>query len=956
MAKKNNRNNIEQLDQKSEQKEEDVKNLKTVSDEISPSEIEEKRLLIQKKIQAMKNELENPDINYPYYKNEILDLKEYIERLENVTDDEIKNQIIWEKENQRKQEETHKQFVEDMKKERESWNSPKEGELLSYNQIHPVFTLTNKETGRMISIQPTGKIEKNIKRLGRLKNLTEAKNTIEKIKASGFDIYSTQDRVVLFNEDKFYDFDDYAGAGHFNFQTEEFEFNIDNRNLKSWDFKSYIKGGLKITKRMKAFEKIEDETAIKENELNESVFANKEESQEIYFNDLSPKQKEEVINGYRSADDPNMLSEWENLLRENLVQIQKDNPFISSIDIEKETSVSINPPTDEWISEYLQKNKVNFNTEFWQDIFAEIEMTEFTNNLQHEEEDFFQGKDQEEDELASNWANDDFERTQRLNEIISEIKKSDFKLEVSVENNLRKVVLTNKNGDEIFSEKETGNSIMPIASRVAVWSNDTESKRFKNLVDEYFNIISEDRITGGDFVNKVFEKEENPSLEEIVNQLEMMEVNIRNENGWISGDDIVSSNDNARKYLEEIKSRTATNLELDLGKEGFSIFTILEADNYHTFNDALGILGVYGKEYQQAVLERLEKYPSHFYLPFDVAKEFVNGQGYTMYDEKKTSIEQNDDYIRSEEFISKFGNWEKANRLEKLRNAEPIIKDGKSSSELTANELKNVKTLLPKSQYQVVLEYTQGDEGEHFKDIIKEISSKAEAIKGKREILTDDKKHPLAFKYTLGTSSFYFSEWDGEDELFGYTILNGDTQMSEWGYTSLEELKNITCKDKNGFPVMPEMIFYGLEDTIEKQIAVDYPELSEKMGFAPKLNHNEELISEFGKEIFETLQSRKLEQNAYNICCAAQFIIQTMDSSEKKEIFSIMEKCGCKGKNGKSNTEDFLTEVVKAENNTTSSVYDRKRLYEKINKFCSLKKPKANKVIHNTESDYNREI
>lgn len=102
MAKKNNRNNIEQLDQKSEQKEEDVKNLKTVSDEISPSEIEEKRLLIQKKIQAMKNELENPDINYPYYKNEILDLKEYIERLENVTDDEIKNQIIWEKENQRK--------------------------------------------------------------------------------------------------------------------------------------------------------------------------------------------------------------------------------------------------------------------------------------------------------------------------------------------------------------------------------------------------------------------------------------------------------------------------------------------------------------------------------------------------------------------------------------------------------------------------------------------------------------------------------------------------------------------------------------------------------------------------------------------------------------------------------------------------------------------------------------
>lgn len=280
----------------------------------------------------------------------------------------------------------------------------------------------------------------------------------------------------------------------------------------------------------------------------------------------------------------------------------------------------------------------------------------------------------------------------------------------------------------------------------------------------------------------------------------------------------------------------------------------------------------------------------------------------------------------------------------------------KNNNELTADDLKNARALLPKEQYQVVLGYTQGEEGEHFKGIIKEISSKAEAIKGKREILTEDEKHPLTFKYIMGASSFYFSEWNGGDELFGYVVLNGNTQDSEWGYTSLEELKNSGSKDRNGFPIMPEMIFYGLEDTIEKQISVDYPELSEQMGFKPKLNHNEELISEFGKEIFETLHSRKLEQSAYNICCAAQFVIRTMDSSEQKEIFSIMKKCGCEGKNGRANTEDFLTEVVRAENNTASSVYDRKRLYEKINKACSSKKPKAGKNIHNQESDYDMEI
>lgn len=305
------------------------------------------------------------------------------------------------------------------------------------------------------------------------------------------------------------------------------------------------------------------------------------------------------------------------------------------------------------------------------------------------------------------------------------------------------------------------------------------------------------------------------------------------------------------------------------------------------------------------------------------------------------------------ELLSKYG---EAGGLKENLPKSVLEQLSKNNNELTADDLKNARALLPKEQYQVVLGYTQGEEGEHFKGIIKEISSKAESIKGKREILTEDEKHPLAFKYTVGSSSFYFSEWDGGDELFGYVVLNGNTQDSEWGYTSLEELKNSGSKNRNGFPVMPEMIFYGLEDTIEKQISVDYPELSEQMGFKPKLNHNEELISEFGKEIFETLQSRKLEQNAYNICCAAQFVIRTMDSSEQKEIFSIMKKCGCEGKNGKANTEDFLTKVVRAENNTASSVYDRKRLYEKINIACSPKKPEAGKNIHNQESDYDMEI
>lgn len=43
--------------------------------------------------------------------------------------------------------------------------------------------------------------------------------------------------------------------------------------------------------------------------------------------------------------------------------------------------------------------------------------------------------------------------------------------------------------------------------------------------------------------------------------------------------------------------------------------------------------------------------------------------------EKKLNVEK--DYIHSEEFISKFGDWEKINRLEKLKNAPTLKKDGK---------------------------------------------------------------------------------------------------------------------------------------------------------------------------------------------------------------------------------------------------------------------------------------
>lgn len=48
--------------------------------------------------------------------------------------------------------------------------------------------------------------------------------------------------------------------------------------------------------------------------------------------------------------------------------------------------------------------------------------------------------------------------------------------------------------------------------------------------------------------------------------------------------------------------------------------------------------------------------------------------------------------------------------------------------------------------------------------------------------------------FFLGGSDWYACEFDGRDLFFGYVILNGDTDMAEWGYFSLQELKGLRMR------------------------------------------------------------------------------------------------------------------------------------------------------------------
>lgn len=57
------------------------------------------------------------------------------------------------------------------------------------------------------------------------------------------------------------------------------------------------------------------------------------------------------------------------------------------------------------------------------------------------------------------------------------------------------------------------------------------------------------------------------------------------------------------------------------------------------------------------------------------------------------------------------------------------------------------------------------------------------------EVATRDKLIHLHF--FLGGCDWFAAEFDGDDLFFGFAILNGDHQNSEWGYFSLSELRAI---------------------------------------------------------------------------------------------------------------------------------------------------------------------
>ena len=155
-------------------------------------------------------------------------------------------------------------------------------------------------------------------------------------------------------------------------------------------------------------------------------------------------------------------------------------------------------------------------------------------------------------------------------------------------------------------------------------------------------------------------------------------------------------------------------------------------------------------------------------------------------------------------------------------------------AELTQEEIDICKKVIPPSQFKFTMELTQGEEGDFFTAKMKEIAETYKKINSDKELVNDDGTHTLGFRYFLGDTEIMLSEIDSDGIGFGYNILNGDLQMSEWGSTSLEEIMKI--------PYM-EMDYHVPKDsTIEQMLYSEHPNYFTE--YAPKDNKSPEIDNE----------------------------------------------------------------------------------------------------------------
>ena len=127
------------------------------------------------------------------------------------------------------------------------------------------------------------------------------------------------------------------------------------------------------------------------------------------------------------------------------------------------------------------------------------------------------------------------------------------------------------------------------------------------------------------------------------------------------------------------------------------------------------------------------------------------------------------------------------------------ITEEDNTSELTEEDLELCRQVIPGAQFAFTRELCEGEEGEFFRNKLKEIANKCRKITTNEDLYNEDMTHDIGFRYFLGSTEIYCTQLYPDENNpkktdgygFGYVILNGDLQMSEWGDIPISEIRDI---------------------------------------------------------------------------------------------------------------------------------------------------------------------
>lgn len=225
-------------------------NLKKETLSVTEEEIKELRKVYEKKIEELKKELEGyykEDPSGKAYEQEISDAKININHWENISDKDISEYLLQRKKQQLEFEELTFNHYLELKEKKEKENTAQEnGLLFAENEMSPVIEVRNKTTSVRDWIEPSYNNEVNVMYFGNLDSEIAAKEVIKKINDSGFNIVSNPQKLIIYNNEKFYSFNIHRSNSKY-----------DKSKLTENDFIKFISDGFKVTRRMKNFEKIE---------------------------------------------------------------------------------------------------------------------------------------------------------------------------------------------------------------------------------------------------------------------------------------------------------------------------------------------------------------------------------------------------------------------------------------------------------------------------------------------------------------------------------------------------------------------------------------------------------------------------------------------------------------------------------------------------------------------------